>query len=87
MVLPVPVAPATRPCRLSMPRGIRIRTSERSVAFSIRPPSSRAGPSKAYPGAMLAETGSSTGGPGGRVGTDSAGGSTGGGVLSLMARA
>ena len=47
LVLPVPVAPATRPCRLSMPSGIRMWVSVSSVALRIRPPSSRAAPSNA----------------------------------------
>ena len=59
LVLPVPVAPATRPCRLTMASGIRIRTSARWVASSTSPPSSSAGPSKAYPLATAAATGSS----------------------------
>ena len=46
LVLPVPVAPATRPWRLSMPSGIRMCTSLRWSALSISPPSSRAAPSK-----------------------------------------
>ena len=58
LVLPVPVAPATSPCRLSMASGIRMWTPPRSSAFNIRPPSSSAGPSKAYPGATAAEIGS-----------------------------
>ena len=47
LVLPVPVAPATRPCRLSIPSGIRTCTSESRSASSINPPSSIAGPSNA----------------------------------------
>ena len=47
LVFPVPVAPATRPCRLSIPSGIRMGTSDSVVASSMSPPSSRAGPSKA----------------------------------------
>ena len=58
LVLPVPVAPATRPCRLSMPSGIRMGTPLRVVASTISPPSSSAGPSKAYPGATAALIGS-----------------------------
>ena len=57
LVLPVPVAPATSPCRLSMPSGILMWTSDRSVASSIRPPSSNAGPVNAYPGATAAAMG------------------------------
>ena len=45
LVLPVPVAPATSPCRLSMPSGIRMWTSVSVVSSSISPPSSSAGPS------------------------------------------
>ncbi len=45
LVLPVPVAPATRPCRLSMPSGIRMWVSVSVVASSISPPSSSAAPS------------------------------------------
>ena len=47
LVLPVPVAPATRPCRLSMPSGIRMWMLGEVVASSISPPSSSAVPSKA----------------------------------------
>ena len=56
LVLPVPVAPATSPCRLSMPSGIRMWTSDSWVSSSISPPSSRAGPSNWYPGATAAAT-------------------------------
>ena len=54
LVLPVPVAPATRPCRLSMPSGIRMGTPPSVVASTINPPSSSAGPAKAYPEATAA---------------------------------
>ena len=54
LVLPVPVAPATRPCRLSIGSGIRTGTPVRVLASTISPPSSRAGPSKAYPAATVA---------------------------------
>ena len=60
-VLPVPVAPATRPCRLSMPSGIRTGTPVSVVASTISPPSSSAGPSKAYPAATAALIGSLVG--------------------------
>ena len=43
LVLPVPVAPATSPCRLSIPSGIRMRVLVNVVASSISPPSSSAG--------------------------------------------
>ena len=56
-VFPVPVAPATRPCRFSMPSGILMWTSERSVSSSISPPSSSAGPVNSYPGATAATMG------------------------------
>ena len=62
--MPVPVAPATSPCRLTMPSGIRIRVSESRVASSISPPSSSAGPSNAYPGDTAATIGSCSTGSG-----------------------
>ena len=45
LVLPVPVAPATSPCRLSIPSGIRMWVLVSVVASSISPPSSSAVPS------------------------------------------
>src|SRR3954469_10260220 len=49
LVLPVPVAPATRPCRLSISSGTRTWTSGSGAPSSSRAPSSSAGPVKAYP--------------------------------------
>ena len=46
-VLPVPVAPATSPCRFSMASGIRMWVPVRVSGSAISPPSSRAGPSNA----------------------------------------
>ena len=43
-VLPVPVAPATRPCLLSMPSGMVICTSGRGSPFISAPTSSSVGP-------------------------------------------
>ena len=68
--MPVPVAPATSPCLLSIASGIRIWVSVSVSASSIRPPSSREVSSKAYPGATAATTGCSGArgaGPGGSV--------------------
>ena len=45
LVLPVPVAPATRPCRFSIDSGIRTRASRTGASFSIRTPRSMAGSS------------------------------------------
>jgi hypothetical protein len=45
--LPVPVAPATSPCRFSIASGIRTGTPVRVLASTISPPSSSAGPSNA----------------------------------------
>ena len=47
LVLPVPVAPATRPCRLTIASGMRTAASGRAVPSSTRAPSSIAGPSNA----------------------------------------
>ena len=44
-VLPVPVAPATSPCRFSIDSGIRTRTSGSGVSSSISTPRSMAGSS------------------------------------------
>src|SRR6201747_1868177 len=66
LVLPVPVAPATRPCRLIMPSGILMGAPVSVVASIISPPSSSAGPVKAYPGATAALIGS-VAGPGASV--------------------
>ncbi len=46
LVLPVPVAPETRPCRFSMLSGIRTTAEGTGVSFSISTPSSMAGSSK-----------------------------------------
>ena len=47
LVLPVPVAPATSPCRLSIDSGTRTAASGNGVPSTMTAPSSRAGPSKA----------------------------------------
>ena len=49
LVLPVPVAPATRPWRLSIDSGICTLASVTGWSASIRTPSSMAGSSKVYP--------------------------------------
>ena len=46
LVLPVPVAPATSPCRFSMESGIRTRTPGTGASSSISTPRSIAGSSK-----------------------------------------
>ena len=46
LVLPVPVAPETSPCRFSMLNGIRTAADGTGASFSIRTPSSIAGSSK-----------------------------------------
>ena len=46
LVLPVPVAPATSPCRFSMLSGIRTTADGTGASFSISTPSSMAGSSK-----------------------------------------
>ena len=46
LVLPVPVAPDTRPCRFSMLNGIRTTADGTAVSFSISTPRSMAGSSK-----------------------------------------
>src|SRR5919204_2279406 len=51
-VLPVPVAPAIRPCRLSMPRSTRMRATGYAVPSSTTEPSSRARPRNEYPPAI-----------------------------------
>jgi hypothetical protein len=45
-VLPVPVAPATSPCRLSIESGTRIGASGSAVSPAIPAPKVTAGPSK-----------------------------------------
>ncbi len=52
-VLPVPVAPATRPCRLVIASGMRTCTSGIGSPFTSAPISSAA-PSKAYPSRIAA---------------------------------
>ena len=54
LVLPVPVAPATRPCRLSISSGIRTPTSGWEVLSVTNAPSSRDGAVNAYPALTLA---------------------------------
>ena len=46
LVLPVPVAPATSPCRLSMLTGMRTPAEGTGASSSITTPSSMAGSSK-----------------------------------------
>lgn len=57
LVLPVPVAPVTRPCRLSVGSGMRTCASDRQLPSHSRAPRSRAGPVKAYPAAIVAALG------------------------------
>ncbi len=58
LVLPVPVAPATRPWRLIMPRGT-VTTAAGTTAPSCTPrPRSRAGPSVASPAALVGRSAS-----------------------------
>jgi len=49
LVLPVPVAPAIRPCRFSIPIGIRTCASGAGSPSTINAPTSSTGPSTAYP--------------------------------------
>ena len=46
LVLPVPVAPETSPCRFSMLNGMRMTAAGSGVSFSISTPRSTAGSSK-----------------------------------------
>ncbi|GGQ75279.1 hypothetical protein Saso_36430 [Streptomyces asoensis] len=52
--MPVPVAPATRPCLFSMGSGIRTGAAGRHAPSHSSAPRSRAGPENAYPAAMSA---------------------------------
>ena len=61
-VLPVPVAPATSPCRFTIAIGMRIGTSGSASPFT-RAPISRAAASKEYP-ALIVATAASESGPG-----------------------
>ena len=49
LVLPVPVAPATRPCRFIADSGMRTVASGWAVPSTTAAPNSRDGPWKAYP--------------------------------------
>ena len=67
LVLPVPVAPATRPCRLSTASGIRTGASGWAVPSMTAAPSSSAAPSKAYPARIVVELGVAEDARGARV--------------------
>src|ERR1700754_294710 len=54
LVLPVPVAPATSPCRLTIGNGIRTLALGSQVSPVTRAPSSSAGPVNAYPARTVA---------------------------------
>ena len=57
LVLPVPVAPATRPCRFSMPKGTRTLAVGCAAPAATTEPSSIAGaPPNPYPAAIRAAT-------------------------------
>ena len=62
LVLPVPVAPATRPWRFSVAKGMRTRADLSGASSIITAPSSSAAPSVAYPAAISAAAFSLTGG-------------------------
>ena len=62
LVLPVPVAPAIRPCRLSIASGMRTGASGCAAPPTTSAPSSRAGPVHAYAVRMLSSV-SAMGGP------------------------